>query len=72
LELQDFAGFGVFDGQKISMEGLSSKTLQRLALEPERIKVVELSHDQFDRVPLVLDEFASELNDLGPNPLKGF
>jgi quinone-modifying oxidoreductase subunit QmoB len=52
--------------------GNVGETLQRLALEPERIKVVELSHDQFDRVPLVLDEFASELNDLGPNPLKGF
>jgi quinone-modifying oxidoreductase subunit QmoB len=52
--------------------GNVGETLQRLALEPERIRVVELSHDQFDRVPLVLDEFASELEGLGPNPLKGF
>jgi quinone-modifying oxidoreductase subunit QmoB len=48
------------------------ETLERLALEPERIKVVELSHEEFDRVPQVLDEFAEELDDLGPNPLKGF
>ncbi len=49
-----------------------SETLQRLALEPERIKTVELSHNEFDRVPRVLDEFSNELEGLGPNPLKGF
>ncbi|HOC44421.1 MAG TPA: hydrogenase iron-sulfur subunit [Thermoanaerobaculales bacterium] len=48
------------------------ETLQRLALEPERIKLVELSHDEFDRIPLVLDEFAASLEALGPNPMKGF
>jgi quinone-modifying oxidoreductase subunit QmoB len=48
------------------------ETLERLSLEPERIKVVELSHDEFDRVPAVLDEFSEMLDDLGPNPLKGF
>ena len=52
--------------------GNVGETLQRLALEPERIKVVELSHDEFDRVPTVLDEFAAELDEMGPNPLKGF
>jgi len=52
--------------------GNVEETLQRLALEPERIKLVELSHDEFDRVPQVLDDFAEELDDLGPNPLKGF
>jgi quinone-modifying oxidoreductase subunit QmoB len=52
--------------------GNVGETLQRLALEPERIKVVELSHDEFDRVPQVLEDFASELDDMGPNPLKGF
>ena len=36
------------------------------------IKVVELAHDEFDRVPRVLDEFAEELDEMGPNPLKGF
>jgi quinone-modifying oxidoreductase subunit QmoB len=52
--------------------GNVEETLQRLALEPERLKVVELSHNEFDRVAQVLDEFAEELDDLGPNPLKGF
>jgi quinone-modifying oxidoreductase subunit QmoB len=48
------------------------ETLQRLALEPERIKLVELSHDEYDRIPTIFDEFAEELDDMGPNPLKGF
>jgi len=48
------------------------ETLERLALEPERVKLVELSHDEFDRVPKILDEFAEELDEMGPNPLKGF
>jgi len=52
--------------------GNVGETLERLALEPERIKVVELSHDEFSRVPQVLDEFSDELEGLGPNPLKGF
>jgi len=52
--------------------GNVGETLQRLALEPERIKVVELSHNEFDRVGQVLEDFAEELDELGPNPLKGF
>jgi quinone-modifying oxidoreductase subunit QmoB len=48
------------------------ETLQRLALEPERIKFVELSHDEFGRIPTLLDDFAEELDEMGPNPLKGF
>jgi quinone-modifying oxidoreductase subunit QmoB len=49
-----------------------SETLERLALEPERIKVVELSHDEFDKIPQILDDFNDELEELGPNPMKGF
>ncbi len=48
------------------------ETLERLALESERVKLVELSHDEFDRIPTILDEFAEELDEMGPNPLKGF
>ena len=48
------------------------ETLQRLALEPERLKVVQLAHDEFERIPEILDEFASELEDIGASPLKGF
>ncbi len=52
--------------------GNVQETLNRLALEPERIKVVELAHDEWPRLPQVLDEFAGAIEELGPNPLKGF
>jgi quinone-modifying oxidoreductase subunit QmoB len=48
------------------------ETLTRLALEPERVKLVELAHDESDRIPRILDEFADELEELGASPLKGF
>jgi quinone-modifying oxidoreductase subunit QmoB len=48
------------------------ETLDRLALESDRIRVVELSHDEFDRIPTVLDEFAEVIEEIGPNPYKGF
>jgi quinone-modifying oxidoreductase subunit QmoB len=52
--------------------GNLQETLGRLSLEPERVKVVELAHDESDRIPRVLDEFAGELEELGASPLKGF
>jgi quinone-modifying oxidoreductase subunit QmoB len=48
------------------------ETLTRLALEPERVKLVELAHDESARIPQILDEFAEELEELGASPLKGF
>ena len=48
------------------------ETLERLALEPERIKVVELAHNEFQRVPEILADFAETVDECGPNPFKGF
>jgi quinone-modifying oxidoreductase subunit QmoB len=48
------------------------ETLDRLALESERIRVVELAHDEWDRIPEVLDEFAETIEEIGANPYKGF
>ncbi len=48
------------------------ETLDRLALESERIRIVELAHDEFSRIPTILDEFAETIDELGPNPYKGF
>jgi quinone-modifying oxidoreductase subunit QmoB len=52
--------------------GNLQETLGRLSLEPERVKVVELAHDESDRIPRILDEFSDELEELGASPLKGF
>lgn len=52
--------------------GNVQETLTRLALEPERIKVVELSHHEFSRIPHIFNEFAADIERMGPNPMKGF
>ena len=51
--------------------GNVQETLDRLALEPERVKVVELAHDECDRIPEVLDEFADDARRAGPEPVEG-
>ncbi|HEU4382163.1 MAG TPA: hydrogenase iron-sulfur subunit [Anaeromyxobacteraceae bacterium] len=48
------------------------ETLTRLALEKERVKVVELGRNEMARIPALFDEFAEALVDMGANPLKGF
>ena len=48
------------------------ETLGRLALESERVKIVELSRDQSWRIPQVFDEFAATIAKFGANPYKGF
>jgi quinone-modifying oxidoreductase subunit QmoB len=48
------------------------ETLTRLSLEPERVRVHELSRNELARIPALFDDFAEKLEELGPNPLKGF
>lgn len=48
------------------------ETLSRLSLEPERVRVHELGRNEMARIPALFDDFAEKLEELGPNPLKGF
>jgi quinone-modifying oxidoreductase subunit QmoB len=48
------------------------ETLSRLRLEPERVKLVQVAIDEYDKLPQILNEFAEELRVMGPNPYKGF
>jgi len=48
------------------------ETLDRLMLEPERVKVVEVAITDWDKVPKIIDEFVEEIKEIGPNPYKGF
>ncbi len=61
-------------GSELAHKRLSNmqETLTRLSLEADRVKVVELARDEMGRIPKLFDEFAEELEELGPNPLKGF
>jgi quinone-modifying oxidoreductase subunit QmoB len=48
------------------------ETLQRLQLESERIRLVQLAYDEYDRMPAVINEFVDRIREIGPNPCKGF
>lgn len=52
--------------------GKVQETLDRLMLESDRIKQVELQMNEWSQLPRILDEFAAQLKEFGPNPFKGF
>lgn len=60
-------------GSEIATKRLDNlkETLGRLALEPERVAVVQLAMSDVERLPKILDEFAETIRRLGPNPYKG-
>ncbi|AET67371.1 Pyridine nucleotide-disulfide oxidoreductase/Methyl-viologen-reducing hydrogenase, delta subunit [Desulfosporosinus orientis DSM 765] len=49
-----------------------SETLDRLDLESERVRMDQISIADYDKLPAMLDDFAKRLEELGPNPYKGF
>ena len=49
-----------------------SETLNRLALESERVRFETVSIIDYDRLPGVMDEFAATIDEVGPNPFKGW
>ncbi len=46
--------------------------LKQLALEDARVRLEELSISEFDRLTQIIDEFAAQIEEVGPNPFKGF
>ena len=48
------------------------ETLDRLALEPERVQVREVAISDYREIPGMLEEFSSSIEEIGPNPFKGF
>ena len=49
-----------------------SETLNRLDLDSARVRMDQVSITDYDKLPAMLDDFAEKLNELGPNPYKGF
>ncbi|MEW6725859.1 MAG: hydrogenase iron-sulfur subunit [Bacillota bacterium] len=49
-----------------------SETLDRLGLESERCRQVEVSIMDYQEIPKIISDFAERLEELGPNPMKGF
>jgi quinone-modifying oxidoreductase subunit QmoB len=61
-------------GSEIASRRLENvkETLQRLQLESERIEVSQVSIDQYEKVPEMINTFMERIRELGPNPYKGF
>ncbi len=49
-----------------------SETLDRLGLESERVQARTISIMDYEVIPKMLAEFMEKIEDLGPNPMKGF
>ncbi|MEW6262217.1 MAG: FAD-dependent oxidoreductase [Thermodesulfobacteriota bacterium] len=47
-----------------------TETLTRLQLEPERIRVEEISIADWERIPKIIGEFMATMDKVGPNPFK--
>jgi quinone-modifying oxidoreductase subunit QmoB len=49
-----------------------SETLDRLALESDRVQFVEVGITDYDKVPGIIGEFMEKIEEAGPNPYKGW
>ncbi|MFW6323766.1 MAG: hydrogenase iron-sulfur subunit [Desulfovibrionales bacterium] len=48
------------------------ETLERLGVEKERVAQKQVAIDEYDKIPEMIDEFLDMLEELGPNPYKGY
>jgi len=48
------------------------ETLQRLFIEPERVKIEQVEISDWQRIPEIINSFVEEIQKIGPNPYKGF
>jgi quinone-modifying oxidoreductase subunit QmoB len=49
-----------------------SETLDRLALESDRVKFVEIGIMDYEKIPGIINEFMETIESVGPNPYKGW
>ena len=48
------------------------ETLDRLVLESERVRLLDIAITDYDKIPGIINEFLEKIEELGPNPYKGF
>lgn len=49
-----------------------AETLDRLKLESGRVQMEQISISEYHKIPEIIDSFIEKLQDIGPNPYKGF
>jgi quinone-modifying oxidoreductase subunit QmoB len=47
------------------------ETLQRLMLEPERIRAIQLAITEYDQLATIFSDYVEEITEMGYNPFKG-
>lgn len=52
--------------------GKVQETLNRLQLEAERCQMLQVAISDFDNVHTMVDDFVKQIDEIGPNPFKGF
>jgi quinone-modifying oxidoreductase subunit QmoB len=52
--------------------GNVQEKLKQLALEEERVQIVQIPLNEFERLPEIVNAFSDEIEDIGLNPFKGF
>jgi quinone-modifying oxidoreductase subunit QmoB len=46
------------------------ETLNRLSIEPERVRPIEIEISDYDQIPEIVGDFVGLVRKLGPNPYK--
>ncbi len=61
-------------GSELASERLGKlqETLGRLMLEPERVELVQLSIQDYDKLPQILADYVEKMEEFEPNPFKEF
>ena len=53
----------------IRMENVQEK-LKQLVLEPERVEIHELAIDEYEKIPVLFNDFYETIKSVGPNAYK--
>jgi quinone-modifying oxidoreductase subunit QmoB len=49
-----------------------SETLNRLQLESDRVQLMQVAINEYDKLPDMINEFAAKVRQIGPNPFRAF
>ena len=49
-----------------------SETLNRLQLESDRVAMLQVAINEYDKLPDMINEFVEKVKEIGPNPFKSF
>ena len=61
-------------GSELAQYRLSkvSETLDRLALESDRVRMEQVEISDYTKIPSIVESFMERIQEIGPNPYKGF